>query len=35
MLRTLVEDVVELACLAVFLTGVAVLSWSGAGPWLG
>jgi hypothetical protein len=33
MIRALVEDLIELTCLAAFLSGMAVLAHSGFGPW--
>jgi hypothetical protein len=34
MIRALMEDLIELAFLVAFLSGVAVLAQSGVGPWL-
>jgi hypothetical protein len=34
MVRAMIEDLVELACLAVFLSGIAMLAHFGAAGWL-
>jgi hypothetical protein len=35
MMRALVEDLVELACLGIFLSGMAVLASPGLVAWIG
>lgn len=35
MMRALIEDLVELACLGVFLSGMAMLASPGLGAWIG
>jgi hypothetical protein len=33
MIRALIEDLIELSCLAIFLSGIAVLAQPGFGAW--
>jgi hypothetical protein len=35
MVRALIEDLIELACLGAFLSGVAILAHPGFGLWFG
>ncbi len=35
MMRALIEDALELSCLAAFIAGVAALAQPGLGAWLG